>query len=187
MKKRCHELAADLASLAANLLPPAEARVVEAHIAGCAECQTRYQETTAWCVALSAAGLTPDPAELTVYRLRSRVRQTILEKHVGQPRTGIFALALGAASLLILSAWLVGRDQRQPLPVPKPVVKATAPAKDDSPLTLLAYERAFNRSDAAFEQLLARKVASQRPPMEEYLRPFSPALAAADNQDNRLP
>ena len=164
MKKRCHELAADVDCLAADALPPAQAQVIEAHLAECAECRVRYEQSRILCADLSAAAKVVAPSDVAAWRLRNRVRLALLEAPAKPHRWRLLAPALGTVGILVFLALPDGREQRQPSSTPGPVAVVIVPTEDHAPPTRLAYQRALVQSDAALERLQAHEVSYRHTP-----------------------
>ena len=184
--KRCHSLAADIDGLAAGILPPEQARVVEAHLGGCPACRERYERTVALCAELSTAGRTTEVPDVAAWRLRNRVHAAITSPASGVRWRWQTATALAAGCACGL--WFNHRAT-PPVPSLRPAeITLCAPTVTDPPLTLLACERAAARSDAALDQLLVQKVTYPRAEFGgQTLRAFSPAAITALDHDDQLP
>lgn len=158
----CPEYRETILSHALGVIEADTARRVREHLQGCAACREFASSASALCgnVAKTAAELrVPVPPAGFHARLARRIHadakrpQSSLVSRIAQwftlPRIG-FAAACGV--LMLTAIMLLNRD-RSASPV---VNSAPLPKGDDGPLTLLAYQRAFNESFEQFDALSLR-------------------------------
>jgi anti-sigma factor RsiW len=171
----CPEFREAIALHAAEVLEPERRSTLTRHLEFCADCRSRLKEIEALSNAVgSTLSSNADASQLTP-GFHSRLMRRVQEDAAARRRPRLFwlgawltipRLAFGSA-VLCLGIWLwISRELRSShnsvarnSPRTNGVVRQPRPAATPLPaaLSLLSMSRAWNESDAALDQLLARE------------------------------